>query len=159
MSTNINNTVPAAPAGGTNVSWQTDGSGNMSAYTSAFAAELTVNSVDLLAQTANIGSMILFVPAASGFYRISASLIVTTVDGASSTLPALTIGWIDADNSTAQTFALTPTNAGNTLTTLQQANLLINAKASVNVTFSTGSYASGTPATMQYALHIRIEAL
>ncbi len=32
MSSNFNDTVPAAPAGSTNVSWQTDGSGNDSAY-------------------------------------------------------------------------------------------------------------------------------
>jgi hypothetical protein len=159
MSTNINNTVPAAPAGSTNVNWQTDGSGNMSAYVTNYANEITVSNVDLLNQTANIASTTLFTPAAGGLYRISAYLIVTTVDGTSSTLPALTIGWTDPDNSTAQTLVLTPTNAGNTFTTHQTATCLINAKISVIVTFSTGSYASDTPATMAYSLHIRIEAL
>ncbi len=32
MSSNFNDTTPSAPAGNTNVSWQTDGSGNDSAY-------------------------------------------------------------------------------------------------------------------------------
>jgi hypothetical protein len=32
MSTNFNDTLPVAPTGGTNVKWQTDGSGNDSAY-------------------------------------------------------------------------------------------------------------------------------
>lgn len=35
MSTNLNDTTPAAPAGGVNVKWQTDGSGNDSAYAPA----------------------------------------------------------------------------------------------------------------------------
>ena len=32
MASNFNDTTPAAPAGGANVKWQTDGSGNDSAY-------------------------------------------------------------------------------------------------------------------------------
>lgn len=35
MASNFNNTTPAAPAGGVNVLWQTDGSGNDSAYIAA----------------------------------------------------------------------------------------------------------------------------
>jgi len=159
MASNFNNTTPAAPAGFTNIAWATDGSGNDSASVPTSAIELTVNNLDLLGQTANIAPATLFTPSASGLYRISAHLIVTIVDGASSTLPALTIGWTDADNSHAQTIVLTPTNAGNLLTTYQQADCRINAKTLVNVTYATGSYASGTPATMAYSVHIRIEAL
>jgi hypothetical protein len=32
MSSNLNDSIPAPPAGNTNVQWQTDGSGNDSAY-------------------------------------------------------------------------------------------------------------------------------
>jgi hypothetical protein len=35
MGTNFNNTTPAAPANNVNVSWQTDGNGNVSAYVAA----------------------------------------------------------------------------------------------------------------------------
>lgn len=44
MSSNFNNTTPAAPAGGINVLWQTDGSGNDSAYiaSGSFSPPVTV---------------------------------------------------------------------------------------------------------------------
>src|SRR5580692_3931692 len=40
MSTNFSNTVPAAPSGGTNSPWQTDGSGNISGYVSSVGKSL-----------------------------------------------------------------------------------------------------------------------
>lgn len=39
---NLSNTTPAAPLGGRNVSWQSDVSGNVSAYTSLAATKTTV---------------------------------------------------------------------------------------------------------------------
>jgi hypothetical protein len=159
MASNFNNTLPVAPSGSINVKFQTDGSGNDSAYVPASAQELVVSNLDLTGQSANITTTTLFTPSASGIYRISSYIIVTTVDGASSTLPSVTIGWTDTDNSTAQTLVITPTNAGNLLTTYQQATAVIDAKTAIAVTYATGSYASGTPATMKYALHIRIESL
>ena len=158
MSTNFNNTVPAAPAGNINVTWQTDGSGNDSAYVPAGAVLANAANVDLTAKTANVTTATLLTPSASGVYRVSAYLIVTTISSPGSTLPALTIGWTDPDNSTAQTLVLTPTNTGNALTTYQEATAVINAKTAVAITYATGSYASGgTP--MQYSVHLRIEAL
>jgi hypothetical protein len=157
MSVNLNNTTPAAPAGNTNVLWQNDGSGNISAYV-ATASSLKA-SVNLTGQTANIGATTLLAVTASGFYRVSAESIVTTVDGASSTLPKTTITWTDPNNNTGQTWDLTPTNAGNVLTTFQQSSMVFNAKASTNIQYATSGYTSGTPATMQYALSIRLEAL
>jgi hypothetical protein len=57
MSVNLNDTTPAAPAGGLNVKWQTDGSGNDSAYivlaSVASALAPTVND-----QTANYVAVI-----------------------------------------------------------------------------------------------------
>jgi hypothetical protein len=157
MSVNFNNTTPAAPAGGTNVSWQSDGSGNISAYSST-AASIKA-SVNLTAQTANVGATTLLAVSASGAYRVSAYSIVTTVDGASSTLPKTTITWTDPNNSTGQTFDITPTNAGNVLTTFQQGTMVFNAKTGTNIQYATSGYASGTPATMQYALSLRLEAI
>ena len=43
MPSNFNDTVPAAPAGGVNVSWQTDGSGNDSAYVPSGSFPTTAN--------------------------------------------------------------------------------------------------------------------
>jgi len=161
MATNFNNTLPAAPAGSVNIRWQTDGSGNDSAYVPISAQELTSSNVDLTAQAANIVTSTLFTPTASGLYRVSAYLIVTTVasTGAStSTLPSLTIGWTDTDNATPQTIVLTPTNAGNLLTTYQQASCVIDAVTAVAITYATNSYASNTAAQMKYSVHLRIES-
>lgn len=158
MSANFNDTTPAAPTNGVNVKWQTDGSGNDSAYVPAFAQEITSASVDLTGQHANIATATLFTPVTSGLYRVSAYIIVTTVSSPGSTLPSVTIGWTDKDNATPQTIVLTPTNAGNTLTTYQQASCVIDAVTAVAITYATGSYASGGVA-MNYALHLRIEAL
>ena len=154
MSSNFNSTVPAAPAGGTNVIFQTDGAGNDSAYVPGFAP------VDLTAQVANISATNLLTSlAASARFRISVYAVVTVVDGASSTLPSVTISWTDADNVTVQSVTVTPTNSGNLLTTLQSADLVISAAITTNVTYATAGYASGTPATMNYALHIVTEKL
>jgi hypothetical protein len=46
MASNFNDTVPAAPAGNTNVAWQTDGSGNDSAYVPT--PFLTVSNVSII---------------------------------------------------------------------------------------------------------------
>ena len=157
MSVNLSNTTPAAPTGGTNIIWQTDGQGNVSGYVQS-AVELVGDGVDLTAQTANVGPNTL-VTTPSGYYRISAYIVVTTVDGASSTLPSLTITWNDQDNGQAQSFVLTPTNAGNLLTTLEQSDMIVSAGSSATIDYETSGYASGTPATMQYAVHIRVEQM
>jgi hypothetical protein len=122
--------------------------------------------VELIGQNANIGGTTLYaVPAVSGiqytsfYYRVSCYVVVTTVAGVSSTLPSCVIGWTDKDNATVETFTLTPTNAGNLLTTFQQATMVLSAKASTNITFSTTGYASNGAGIMQYAIHIRLEAL
>lgn len=158
MSVNLSDTTPAAPAGSTNVKFQTDGSGNVSAYITS-AVELTGNAFDATAQTANIGTTTLITSPTTGRYRISAYIIVTTVDGASSTLPKITLSWNDADNGQPQTFDITPTNSGNTLNTFQFGDAFLSIGSSANVNFATSGYASGTPATMQYAIHITVEAL
>lgn len=158
MSVNFSDTTPAAPAGSTNLKWQTDGSGNVSGYITS-AVELIGSGFDATAQTANIGATTLVAAPVTGRYRISGYIIVTTVDGASSTLPSIVITWKDANNGQSQTFSLTPTNAGNTLTTFQFNDAFISADVSAPIQFSTTGYASGTPATMQYAIHITVEKL
>jgi hypothetical protein len=157
MSVNLSNTTPAAPSGSTNVTFQTDGSGNVSAYVTT-STELTADGVDTTGLSANVGATDLVV-SPSGKYRISGYIIVTTVDGASSTLPSIVISWNDFNNGQGQTLTLTPTSTGNVLTTYEQADCFINANVSANIQYSTTGYASGTPATMKYALHITVEKL
>lgn len=158
MSVNFSNTVPAAPTGSTNVTFQNDGSGNVSAYITS-AVELTGNGFDATAQTANIGTTNLIATPTNGRYRVSGYIIVTTADGASSTLPSIVLTWNDVDNGQAQTLTLTPTSTGNTLTTLEFNDAFLSVAASAALAFSTTGYASGTPATMQYAIHITVEKL
>lgn len=113
----------------------------------------------LTAQNDNISTATLYTPLQSATYRVTAFIAVTTADGSSSTLPKLTIGWTDPDSGQAQTFDLTATTTGNALTTFKQASMLLDAKKGVDITYATGSYASGTPNVMQYKLVILLEIL
>lgn len=158
MSVNLSNTVPAAPAGSTNVKWQTDGSGNVSAYITS-AVELTGNGFDATAQAANIASTNLIAVPVSGRYRVSAYIVVTQAATTSSVLPSITLSWNDADNGQAQTLVLTPTNAGNVLTTSQFNDAFLSIGASAPLSFSTASYASVGATPMQFAIHITVESL
>lgn len=159
MSTNFNDTTPAAPAGGINVLWQTDGSGNDSAYVPAGSNPSLLPGANATAQAADIPATTLLAVTASGLYRVSGYIVVTQVATTSSVLPSIVITWTDADNTTGQSFTLTPTNAGNLLTTLQESDMVVNALTATNIQYATSGYASvgGTP--MHFSIHIRIEAL
>lgn len=156
MSINLNATLPAAPAGSTNVTFQKDSSGNVSAYVTS-APELTGDNVDLTAQTANIGSTTVVAAPTNGLYRVAGYIIVTLV-GTTSTLPSIVLTWTDQDNGQLQTLTLTPTSTGNALTTVEENDAILSCGPATDLSFSTTGYAStGTP--MQYAVHIRVEAL
>lgn len=133
-----------------------DGSGNLFWSTKGV--------IDLTAQSADVGAATLYsVPASgAGLYRVTAYIIVTTVastGAATSTLPSVVITWTDSDNSTSQTKTLTATNGGNLLTSYEQALMVVDAKASTTIQYSTSGYASDTASQMQYAVHIRAEKM
>lgn len=157
MSINLNNSVPAAPAGSTNVLWQEDTSGNVSAYVTG-PQVLTADSVDLTGQTANIAGTNLIASPTAGCYRISVYLSVTTAGGSSSTLPSAVFTWNDQQSGHAMSLTLTPTNTGNSLGTFQDAVGFISANTSAIQYSTTGYVSAGIPA-MQYCLHIRIEQM
>ena len=118
--------------------------------------------ITAIGQVANLNAgaaITLYTPITSGQYRISATQEVTLADGASSTMPSLTIGWTNPDSNQAETNALLATAAGNALTTMVQGSVIIKAKAGVAITATSASYASGTPATMQFNSTVRIEAM
>lgn len=158
MAINLNQTTPAAPAGTVNGAFQVDVSGNVSVNLPLSAVELSASAVDLTAQTADIVTATLLATTASTRYRISGYLIVTTPGSLSSTLPKLTIGWTDVDNSVAQTIDLTATNSGNLTTTYTLGDAVISALTGSNITYATSGYASNA-AGMAYAIHILIEQL
>lgn len=157
MSVNLSSSTPAAPAGNVNVTYQTNGSGSVSGYVPQSAVQLP--SVNATAQAANIAATSLLATPSGRIYRIAAYVIVSQAATTSSTLPAVVITWTDQDNGQAQTITLTPTSAGNTLTTYQQATCVVNANVAAAIQYSTTGYVSVGATPMQYALHIRIEAL
>lgn len=159
MSVNLSNTTPAAPASNTNVTWQVDASGNISAY---FPTTSTIASVDLTAQAANIAATTIFTPTANGIYKILAYIIVTQAATTSSNLPNIGIVYTDQDNNTSQSINTINLAGGtaNNLTTLAQGVLVISAKSGVAIQYQTGNtsaYASVGATPMQYALHIRLQ--
>jgi hypothetical protein len=159
MSVNISNTTPAAPAGNQLITFQTDGSGNVTGYVPQAATLVTASSVDLTGQGANISATNLVASPSTGMYKVTAYIIVTTVDAVSSTLPSVVITWTDPDNSTSQSLTLTATSTGNTLTTYKNASAPINVFSGAAIQYSTTGYLSNTASQMKYALHIRVEAM
>jgi hypothetical protein len=129
-------------------------------------------SVSLTAQNANIAATTFYTTTASpGFlYRISAYIVLTTADAASSTLPQVQVTYTDPNTSAATTIYVTPaasatavpgasTGATNTTTMARSGVVVINASASTAIKYATTGYASGTSGAMKYALNILLEAL
>lgn len=158
MSINLNDTVPASPAGSTNVKFQRDVSGNVSAYITA-SAELTGNSIDLTAQSANIGLTPLIASPAAGLYRVSVYVVQSRAATTSGTLPSVVLSYKDSDSATVVTVSATATNSANVLGTLAQATVILDSFAATTINYSTTGYASVGGTSLQYALHIRVETL
>lgn len=157
MAINLNRTTPAAPAGGINVKWQSDVSGNVSAYVPSAASILPgINTTGL---TANVGTATLLAVTATGMYRVTGYIVETTPDGVSSTLPTINITWVDADTGVSITRSITVTKTGNTAGTYDLGECSFNALTANNISYATAGYVSNTPATMTYAIHISIEKL
>lgn len=129
--------------------------------------------VDLTTQSANIAATTLYaVPASgAGMYRITWSAKVTTPATTSCVLGGANgfqIGYTDADDSVAVTTpawwgggnnGLAPNSAAvNTTQNQLSGEVIVNAKASTNITFSFGYTSVGVTA-MQYSLHVKLEAL
>lgn len=156
MALNYSNTTPSAPAGGSNVLWQTDGAGNLSAYLAS--APQAAAALDLTAQTAVITTSTFATPATAGLYRLSYYAYITTTGNAVNL--TLTLGWTD---NTATTSTVTTANiACNTLgasSTLigQPGTLVVYSDAATTITYATAL--SGAIGSGQYALRLRLESL
>jgi hypothetical protein len=125
--------------------------------------------VDLTAQSAAQSTTTLYaVPASgAGVYRVCWSAKFTRAATTSSTLGALTVTFTDPDGVTVtQTCAamnnsggiVTAATSNSTSTVIMGIPLTLNVKASTNITFAF-AYASSGTTTMQYNLHIRLEAI
>jgi hypothetical protein len=120
-----------------------------------------VATIDATAQAANIATATLYAVPSAGFYRVNIYITVTQAATTSSTMPSTTITYTDGNSGTnAHSTTTTATNASNSLTTsFAQTTYVLYAKASTNIQYATGSYASSGATVMQYALRIRVEAL
>lgn len=114
---------------------------------------------DLLAQNTNCAPQTLTTPAANGYYRITATLYITTAAGTSSTTPVIAATYTDADTSSTET--ITPLAAQSSLNTVGVvAGGTPNgffAKSGVAITVTCVGYASNPANAMQYSLHTRLE--
>ncbi len=159
MSANFSNTVPAAVSGGTNVLWQTDGSGNISAYTLSSAPILSTATLNLTAQAAAITTTTLFATTVAGLYRLSYYLYITTA-GNSVNLTG-TIGWTDdsgaAANSVVTGNIACQTLGANSTTALGLGSVTFYAAITTNITYATAL--SGAIGSGRYALRVRLENL
>jgi hypothetical protein len=124
--------------------------------------------VNLTAQSAAIATTTLYAVPASGAgqYTLQWNAKVTTAAGVSSTLGALTIAYTDPDGvvqtitcaAQSKTGTIETTDAGNSTTTvLLGLPILINAKASTNITYAF-AYASNAANAMNYNLHLKLNA-
>lgn len=126
----------------------------------------SIVSVNLLAQTANIGFTTLYAIPSSGvgMYRVSCFTVITTAAGTSSTLPTCQVNWTDADSSVGSNWVVATNSSANTvgtngLTSVADGSITFNAKAGTNIQYTTVGYASNPASTMQYAVHLRLEYL
>lgn len=126
--------------------------------------------VDLATQAAAISATTIYTPAATGLFRLSIYLQVTRAASTSSILGGATgvvITFTDGDGSVAQTITaalhsttgtVVTTAAGNTTATNLNGTMVIYAKTAVAIQYAIG-YTSVGATTMQYAAHLKVEAL
>lgn len=123
---------------------------------------IAVNASDLTLRQAVVGPVTLTTPSANGFYRATCYLVVTQSASTSSTLPACTVGYTDADSSVPETITLmnsTSTNGLGAIGTFTTPGFQPGffAKSGVAITYSTSGYASSGGTPMQYSVHVRLE--
>lgn len=126
--------------------------------------------VDLTGQTAAKAATTIYTPAATGLFRLSIYLQVTTAATTSSILGGATgvvITFNDGDGNVAQTNtaalattagAIAVTAAGNTTATNLEGTMVIYARTGVAIQYAIGYTSVGVTA-MQYAAHLKVEAL
>jgi len=159
MSANFSNTTPAAVSGGTNVLFQTDGSGNISAYTPSSAPILSTATLNLTAQSAAITTTTLFATTVAGIYRLTYYLYVTTSGNAVNLTG--TFGWTDdsgaAANSVSTANIACNTLGANSTTAVGLGSIEFYAAITTNITYATAL--SGAIGTGRYAIRVRLENL
>lgn len=158
MAINLNNLLPAPPAGSTNVLWQEDVSGNVSAYVTCPDIVFVSLNPSLLANYNAGSAQTLFTPSVAAAYRISVSQAIVTVGSSSSTFPSLTLSWTDVGG-IARTKQLVATSTTNLTTVETDTIATIYTNGSTAVQVQSASYATSGTYPMAYALAIVAELL
>ena len=120
---------------------------------------------DSTGNTANVASgsatTIYAVPSdGGGLYLVQLYEVITVAASSSSELPDILITWTDRDANSTNTYDLAGSST-KTLGTYIQASIIINAKISTNIQFTSGSvnaYASSA-AGMTFSMRIRLSYL
>ena len=172
-----NNVTVAGTLAGAASKFVVGSSGTATTYNNISVVSNGLSSIvaqaDLATQVAAKTATTLYTPAASGTFRVSVSLQVTRAATTSSILGGTTgvvITYTEPDGSVAQTkiipvfdqnsnLIVTSTgNTGNLTTTQSEGEAIIRAKTGVVIQYAIG-YTSVGATTMQYAAHLKLEAL
>jgi hypothetical protein len=141
---------------------------NIATVSNGVPSELAT--VDLADQSAAIGATTIYSPTATGLFRISIYLQVTRAATTSSILGGATgvvITYNDGDGNVSQSNtaalataagAIAVTSAGNTTATNLEGTMVIYARTGVAIQYAIG-YTSVGVTTMQFAAHLKVEAL
>jgi len=118
-----------------------------------------ISAINTTALAANVSSTPISTPTSNGFFRFSCVITETQAATTSSSLPACTPLWTDADSSFAQAVAIVNGNTitTNTIGTMTTYTSSFFAKNGVAISYLTNGYASVGATPMQYAIHIRLE--
>lgn len=104
--------------------------------------------------------------ALGGTYKANCYVILTTVDGSSSTLPKCQVVFTDADTTNSHTQDVTATSTANTADTIGPAPAVtaqlpgggaFHVAPSTAISIDTTGYASNTSGQMKYAIHFTLQ--
>jgi hypothetical protein len=131
--------------------------GNVIATTSG-PVGLQTFAVNLTAQAANFATQTLITPSVNGFYALSSYLVITQAATVSSTTPAVSVGYTDADSGVAESTQVISSSVANVVGTVAGGQVSVfYAKAGVAITLSSSGYVSSGATAMQYAVHARLQ--
>lgn len=119
-----------------------------------------VGNVNLTGQTADLSASALTV-SATGWYRVSWQIILTTAASTSSTLPTVAIFWTDPDSSVEHDdnggFTDPISSSANTVGLYVAGFLMVYAKTGTTIAYTTTGYASSGGTAMQYSFRLNAE--
>lgn len=121
----------------------------------------TLAMVDLTAQAANIAATTCYTTpnsAITKLYSILAYAVVINTPTAG-TLPSISVKFTDADTGVVETIQVAASASSSAQGTNSQGVVVHSVSPGTAIQYMTGSYVAGSGTALQYALHIRIQAV